>query len=105
MPLYDFVCRSCGEPFEARTAVDELPACPACGEPGAERLLTGFAGPFTVGLRGAAAKRSNSLRQAREEQHREERVRRRNEAARRGPAKDRPGPRQADETPRRPDQT
>ena len=45
--------------------------CPACGEPDAERLPTAFAGPFSGGLRGAAAKRSNATRRAREEQRRE----------------------------------
>ena len=77
MPLYDYVCRACGESFEARTGAEERPACPSCGEPEAERVLTGFAGPFTVGLRGAAAKRSDALRQAREERRREEQRRRR----------------------------
>ena len=77
MPLYDFLCPSCGERFEARTGADEDPACPACGRPGSERLLSPFAGPFRVGLRGAAAKRSNAQRGAREEQRREQRVRRR----------------------------
>ena len=30
-----------------------LPPCPHCGAADAERVLTGFAGPFKVGLRGA----------------------------------------------------
>jgi putative FmdB family regulatory protein len=73
VPLYDFVCRACGERFEARTSPDETAACPKCGAAEAQRQLSGFAGPFTVGLRGAAARRSNSRRQAREEQRRERR--------------------------------
>jgi putative FmdB family regulatory protein len=73
MPLYDFKCPACGETFEARTAVDETPSCPKCGQPGAERRLSSFAGPFTVGLRGAAARRSNAQRKAREEGRRERR--------------------------------
>ena len=76
MPLYDFVCRSCGKRFEARTSVDEAPACPACGEPGAERQISRFAGPFTVGLRGRAARRSNATRATREEHRREQREQR-----------------------------
>jgi putative FmdB family regulatory protein len=80
MPLYDFICRACGEPFEARAAVDELPACPECGAPETERRLSGFAGPFKVGLRGQAAKRSNAQRSAREEQRRERQARRRDKA-------------------------
>jgi putative FmdB family regulatory protein len=77
MPLYDFRCGACGEPFEARAAPDELPPCPACGAPGSERIPSAFAGPFTVGLRGAAARRSNAVRRAREEQRRERREQRR----------------------------
>lgn len=77
MPLYDFRCRACGEEFEARVAHDQLPSCPACGAPDAERLLSPFAGPFTVGLRGYAAKRSNDTRRVREEQRRERREQRR----------------------------
>jgi putative FmdB family regulatory protein len=73
MPLYDFVCRACGERFEARTSPDDPVACPTCGADEAERQLSGFAGPFTVGLRGAAARRSNARRHAREEQRQERR--------------------------------
>ena len=71
MPLYDFACRSCEEQFEARSSADETPDCPACGSRNTQRLVTRFAGPFTVGLRGAAARRSNANRSAREEQRRE----------------------------------
>ena len=71
MPLYDFACRSCEQQFEARTSADEAPGCPACGSRRTERLITRFAGPFTVGLRGVAARRSNATRGAREEQRRE----------------------------------
>ena len=73
VPLYDFVCSDCGEQFEARTSPDDPAACPKCGAAEAERQLSGFAGPFTVGLRGAAARRSNTRRAAREEQRRERR--------------------------------
>jgi putative FmdB family regulatory protein len=73
MPLYDFICRSCDERFEARSGPDAPVACPVCGAPDAERQVSGFAGPFTVGLRGAAARRSNSHRQNREEQRQERR--------------------------------
>src|SRR4030081_1699231 len=67
MPLYDFRCRGCGERFEELAAPGDLPACPACGAPEPERLLGSFAGPFIVGVRGQAARRSNSVRAAREE--------------------------------------
>jgi putative FmdB family regulatory protein len=73
MPLYDFICRSCGDRFEARSGPDDSVQCPACGADEAERQLSGFAGPFTVGLRGAAARRSNATRRVREEQRQERR--------------------------------
>jgi putative FmdB family regulatory protein len=79
MPLYDFRCRACEKRFEARAAHDELPPCPACGAPDTERVPTTFAGPFTVALRGAAARRSNATRKAREEQRRERREQRKNQ--------------------------
>jgi putative FmdB family regulatory protein len=67
MPSYDFRCRECGEDFEAQVATSERPPCPACGAFDPERLFTPFAGPFTVGLRGYAARRSNATRKTREE--------------------------------------
>jgi putative FmdB family regulatory protein len=47
VPIYEFLCRSCGERFEeivptATTSSD----CPACGEPGAERVLSPPAPPM-----------------------------------------------------------
>jgi putative FmdB family regulatory protein len=77
MPLYDFSCRACGARFEARVPHDQPATCPECGAPGAERMLSPFAGPFTVGLRGVAARRSNATRRAREEQRQERREQRR----------------------------
>ena len=76
MPLYDFRCHACGERFEARTPHDVLPSCPACGSEDTERIPAAFAGPFTVALRGAAARRSDAGRRAREEQRRERREQR-----------------------------
>ncbi|MHC4399179.1 MAG: FmdB family zinc ribbon protein [Planctomycetota bacterium] len=31
MPIYEFVCRECGHPFEALVRGDEKPSCPSCG--------------------------------------------------------------------------
>jgi putative FmdB family regulatory protein len=73
VPLYDFRCASCGEVFEELVSPTHAPRCPACGAPEPERLLGTFAGPFTIGLRGQAARRSNAVRAAREEQRRERR--------------------------------
>ena len=80
MPLYDFRCRACEARFEARAASDLLPRCPECGAEDTERLLSPFAGPFTVAPRGLAARRSNAQRRAREEQRAERREERRREA-------------------------
>jgi putative FmdB family regulatory protein len=71
VPLYDFRCQGCDHRFEAQAPYGELPPCPACGAGEAERLLTPFAGPFTVGMRGYTAKQSNAKRAAREEQRAE----------------------------------
>lgn len=76
MPLYDYRCRACGARFEARVPHDQAPICPECGDGSAEKLLSPFAGPFTVAPRGLAARRSDAERQAREE-HRRERQRQR----------------------------
>jgi putative FmdB family regulatory protein len=77
MPLNDFACRACGEQFEAFTSAGGRAPCPACGADDVERRFGGFAGPFTVGLRGAAARRSDAQRRVREEQRRERREQRR----------------------------
>jgi putative FmdB family regulatory protein len=84
VPLYDFRCRSCGEQFEEYVSVSVTPPCPSCGGAEVERVLTSFAGPFTVGLRGLAAKRSNATRRVREEQRRERREQRREQRRQQG---------------------
>jgi putative FmdB family regulatory protein len=71
MPLYDFRCRACRTEFEARAALGELAPCQRCGSGDVERVLSGFAGPFTVAPRGAAAKRSDDGRRARGQQRHE----------------------------------
>lgn len=76
MPLYDFNCPECGARFESNIPHGTSPTCPECGGEEAQRLYSPFAGPFTVGLRGAAARRSNAVRRAREEQRGERRDRR-----------------------------
>jgi putative FmdB family regulatory protein len=76
MPLYEFRCRGCGGRFEATVPYGTMPPCPACGGE-SERVPSTFAGPFTVGMRGYAARRSNAQRAAREERRREQRELRR----------------------------
>ncbi len=46
MPLYEFKCRSCEQPFEERlTSYRDIPevVCPACGSESVEKLLSLFA--------------------------------------------------------------
>ncbi len=76
MPLYDFQCSSCQARFEAQVPYGEMPPCPSCGASETERRLAPFAGPFTVGMRGYAAKQSNASRAVREEQRRERKAQR-----------------------------
>ena len=77
MPLYDFHCRACEARFEARTPADGLARCPDCGSEETERLLSPFAGPFTVRPRGLAARRADADRAAREQQRAERKEARR----------------------------
>ncbi len=73
VPLYDFRCTDCGTEFEAFASVSGTASCPECASMEVERVLTGFAGPFTLRKRGPEAARSNSARAAREEARRERR--------------------------------
>jgi putative FmdB family regulatory protein len=85
MPLYDFRCHACGATFEERTPAGELAGCPSCGSKDTERLLSPFAGPFTIAPRGLAARRSNDTRRVREEQRRERKEERRRQREEQGP--------------------
>ncbi len=41
MPLYDYRCEACGEPFQARHGFDDdAPPCPACGDSNVKRIIT-----------------------------------------------------------------
>jgi putative FmdB family regulatory protein len=77
MPLYSFECDRCGETFDAFAAVGESAPCPECQNSEVRRVFTVPGGPFTVAPRGVAARRSNAVRAAREEQRRERRDARR----------------------------
>jgi putative FmdB family regulatory protein len=74
VPIYDFSCESCGEVFEELARADELPPCPSCGAPEPRRLISQVSPPARIGLRGAAARRSDATRRAREERKREQRA-------------------------------
>jgi putative FmdB family regulatory protein len=76
VPLYDFHCRTCGADYEAQAALGGIAACPQCAGEGVERVVTGFAGPFTTSPRGRAAKRSDDTRRVREEQRAERKAQR-----------------------------
>jgi putative FmdB family regulatory protein len=83
VPLYEFRCLHCDHPFEARVPYGELPPCPECGQK-TERVLSGFSGPFTIGMRGYAARQSNAKRAAREEQRAERKAERQEQRRQQG---------------------
>jgi putative FmdB family regulatory protein len=43
MPIYEYKCRGCGRCFETLVRAASTPACPGCGSPDLERLLSLFA--------------------------------------------------------------
>lgn len=58
MPLYEYICRSCGHAFEVLQRMGdggEGLRCPACREVGADRQLSTFAGRAKASVAGAAA--------------------------------------------------
>jgi putative FmdB family regulatory protein len=77
VPIYDFRCAGCGHEFEELVRPGERPPCPRCGASDPRRLLSQVAPAPRIGLRGAAARRSDAARRAREERRREERRTRR----------------------------
>ena len=53
MPLYEYLCRGCGNEFELLVrAADSAPTCPSCSASDLERLLSGFA-VSSAGIRDA----------------------------------------------------
>lgn len=53
MPLYEYLCRGCGNEFELLVrAADPAPTCPSCNASDLERLLSGFA-VSSAGIRDA----------------------------------------------------
>ena len=58
MPIYDYVCESCGHPFEALVARPGATApCPACGS---EKVARGVSCPGAVRSGGASSPRSDA---------------------------------------------
>jgi putative FmdB family regulatory protein len=82
MPLFEYECQDCGTRFEELVMDGATPRCPACGAADARRLYSTVSPPPKMGLRGLAARRSNSVRRAREEQRQERRAQRRDRETR-----------------------
>jgi len=86
VPLYDFVCDACRATFEELTTAGATPACPACGSERVRRVYSPIAERGTgVGLRGAAARDSDSRRAEREAAKKERFVSERKRARGKGP--------------------
>ena len=49
MPLFSYICKTCDCAFEALGRVEETPACPSCGDNGAERQFARIARPAPGG--------------------------------------------------------
>ncbi len=45
MPLYDYVCRDCGRPFEALVRTGTTPVCPHCGSTALDKQVSAPAAP------------------------------------------------------------
>ena len=71
VPLYDFSCGACGVSFEELVLGTEAVVCPRCGSDAVERLISQVSPIPRIGLRGMAAKKSDTIRANREEKRRE----------------------------------
>lgn len=78
MPLFDLRCEKCGASFEELVTGERLPVCPECGADEVKRLYSPISPPAKIGLRGAAAKRSDTRRAERESARKERRAERGN---------------------------
>lgn len=55
MPIYEYVCRECGEEFELLVInKSEEIKCPKCGSPKLEQQVSGFASVSSSGGSGAS---------------------------------------------------
>ncbi len=50
MPIYEYVCRDCGNAFEVLVRGSEQPECPSCGQKNLARLLSIPAGHVAGGV-------------------------------------------------------
>ncbi len=86
MPLYEFDCQACGARFEELVVPGASAPCPACGGERVVRVFSGIASaPLPVGLKGKAARDSNSRRAEREAQKKERFVAERKRSRGEGP--------------------
>jgi len=64
MPLYEYLCRDCGQPFEKMVRMSEqeqTPVCPSCGSPDTRKQISTFASHgFSSGSSASAASSSCS---------------------------------------------
>ena len=73
MPLYDYVCRGCGNEFEGLVrAGGEPPACPSCKSQDLERQLSTFAMTSEEHVRELVKKERKKLLPKRQNEQREE---------------------------------
>lgn len=74
MPIYDYICQTCGHEFEALVMGGSTPACAACGATSLERMLSvpGVRSETSRGLAMRAAKKRDAA-QAKDRMH--ERIR------------------------------
>lgn len=40
MPIYEYRCKKCGHTFEELVFGDDVPSCPKCKEPEAEKMIS-----------------------------------------------------------------
>lgn len=45
MPIYDFLCTKCEQPFEALVRGSDMPVCPECGSSRVKKLVSLPAAP------------------------------------------------------------
>jgi len=53
MPIYEFICKACGNEFEMIMFKDEKAICPACGAKDPQKKMSSFG--FSVGYKFKAA--------------------------------------------------
>jgi putative FmdB family regulatory protein len=55
MPIFDFICKACGEKFETLVTGSRKPACPKCNGDELEKQLSVFAFRSSGGSSGVGA--------------------------------------------------